>query len=79
MLLAELGFEVNAYGRGDAPVEEPWETALHHSAADGNAGGNITITGSATSTFNRAIGWHRESDHLRCHWTISALTMPNMP
>ena len=37
MLLAELGFEVNAYGRGDAPVEEPWETALHHSAADGNA------------------------------------------
>jgi hypothetical protein len=35
-LLAELGFDVNAYGRGDAPVEEPWETALHHSAANGN-------------------------------------------
>ncbi|MET0233424.1 MAG: hypothetical protein ABW224_02175, partial [Kibdelosporangium sp.] len=35
-LLAELGFDVNAYGRGDAPVEEPWETALHHSAATGN-------------------------------------------
>ncbi|GAA0382076.1 hypothetical protein Acor_52630 [Acrocarpospora corrugata] len=36
-LLAELGFDVNAYGRGDAPVEEAWETALHHSSADGNA------------------------------------------
>jgi hypothetical protein len=36
VLLAELGFDVNAYGRGDAPVEEAWETALHHSAVDGN-------------------------------------------
>jgi hypothetical protein len=35
-LLAELGFDVNAYGRADAPVEQHWETALHHSAADGN-------------------------------------------
>ena len=35
-LLAELGFDINAYGRGDAPVEEAWETALHHSAANGN-------------------------------------------
>ncbi|GAA4460048.1 ankyrin repeat domain-containing protein [Phytohabitans houttuyneae] len=35
-LLAGLGFDVNAYGRGDAPVEEPWETALHQSAVHGN-------------------------------------------
>jgi hypothetical protein len=35
-LLAELGFDVNAYGRGDAPVEQAWETALHHAAVDGN-------------------------------------------
>ncbi|MFE9751223.1 ankyrin repeat domain-containing protein [Saccharothrix saharensis] len=35
-LLAGLGFDVNAYGRGDAPVEEPWETALHHSAMAGD-------------------------------------------
>jgi len=35
-LLAELGFDVNAYGRGDAPVEQAWETALHHSAMAGN-------------------------------------------
>jgi ankyrin repeat protein len=36
-LLAELGFDINAYGRGDAPVEQAWETALHQSAAKGNA------------------------------------------
>ncbi|TQM78783.1 hypothetical protein FHX81_1063 [Saccharothrix saharensis] len=35
-LLVELGFDVNAYGRGDAPVEEAWETALHHSAMAGD-------------------------------------------
>jgi hypothetical protein len=35
-VLAELGFDVNAYGRGDAPVEQAWETALHHSAGNGN-------------------------------------------
>jgi hypothetical protein len=37
VLLAELGFDVNALGRADAPVEEPWETALHHSAGEGDA------------------------------------------
>jgi ankyrin repeat protein len=34
-LLADLGFDVNAYGRGDAPVEQPWETALHQAAGTG--------------------------------------------
>ncbi|GAA3454553.1 ankyrin repeat domain-containing protein [Dactylosporangium matsuzakiense] len=34
-LLAEMGFDVNAYGRTDAPVEMPWETALHHAAGNG--------------------------------------------
>ena len=34
-LLAELGFDVNALGRADAPVEQEWETALHHSAGEG--------------------------------------------
>jgi ankyrin repeat protein len=35
-LLAELGFDVNALGRGDAPVAGEWETALHHAAAHGD-------------------------------------------
>ena len=28
-LLVDQGFDVNAYGRADLPVEERWETALH--------------------------------------------------
>ncbi|QFZ18366.1 ankyrin repeat domain-containing protein [Saccharothrix syringae] len=35
-LLVGLGFDVNAYGRGDAPVEEAWETALHRGAMAGD-------------------------------------------
>ena len=34
--LVALGFDVNALGRGDAPIEQPWSTALHHAAGDGN-------------------------------------------
>jgi ankyrin repeat protein len=37
-LLLDLGFDVNARGRGDAPVEEEWETALHYAAARGDTG-----------------------------------------
>ncbi|WP_111764909.1 ankyrin repeat domain-containing protein [Nakamurella deserti] len=36
-LLVDLGFDVDARGRGDSPVEEEWETALHHAAGDGAA------------------------------------------
>lgn len=28
-LLANKGFDVNAFGRSDLPAEEPWQTALH--------------------------------------------------
>jgi ankyrin repeat protein len=35
-VLVELGFDVNAMGRADAPVEQPWQTALHHSAGEGD-------------------------------------------
>jgi hypothetical protein len=35
-LLVRLGWNVNALGRADAPVEQEWSTALHHSAGDGN-------------------------------------------
>ncbi|MFC0434222.1 ankyrin repeat domain-containing protein [Kutzneria buriramensis] len=34
--LVELGFDVNALGRGDVPVEQPWSTALHHAAGGGD-------------------------------------------
>jgi ankyrin repeat protein len=34
-LLAELGFDVNARGRTDIPMEQQWETALHEVASTG--------------------------------------------
>ncbi len=35
-LAAELGFDVNAKGRTDIPSDQPWQTALHKAAEDGN-------------------------------------------
>ncbi len=35
-LLLELGFDVNALGRADVPVEQAWETALHEAAGNGD-------------------------------------------
>ena len=35
-LLVELGFDVNAKGRTDMPSDQPWQTALHKAAGDGN-------------------------------------------
>jgi hypothetical protein len=35
-LLVEAGFDVNARGRADLPIDEPWETALHHAAGAGD-------------------------------------------
>jgi ankyrin repeat protein len=35
-LLVELGFDVNALGRSDVPMEQQWETALHEAAGDGD-------------------------------------------
>jgi hypothetical protein len=36
VLLAECGFDVSALGRTDVPMEQAWETALHHGAAQGD-------------------------------------------
>jgi ankyrin repeat protein len=35
-ILAGLGFDVNAKGRTDIPSDQPWQTALHQAAGDGN-------------------------------------------
>jgi ankyrin repeat protein len=35
-LLVSVGFDVNGYGRSDAPIDQPWHTALHIAAGDGN-------------------------------------------
>jgi ankyrin repeat protein len=36
-VLVGLGFDVNAKGRTDVPSDQPWQTALHKAAEDGNA------------------------------------------
>ncbi len=36
-LLAGAGFDVNALGRGDVPVDQPWQTGLHTAIARGDA------------------------------------------
>jgi hypothetical protein len=35
-LLVDLGFDVNARGRTDVPIEQAWETALHEAAGSGD-------------------------------------------
>jgi ankyrin repeat protein len=35
-ILSGLGFDVNARGRTDVPSDQPWQTALHKAAEDGN-------------------------------------------
>jgi ankyrin repeat protein len=35
-LLVQLGFDVNAKGRTDIPSDQPWHTALHAAAEDGD-------------------------------------------
>jgi hypothetical protein len=35
-LLVESGFDINARGRSDVPIEQRWHTALHVAAGDGN-------------------------------------------
>lgn len=34
-LLVRAGFDVNAFGRSDAPIDQPWHSALHVAAGDG--------------------------------------------
>jgi ankyrin repeat protein len=34
--LVQAGFDVNSYGRSDGPFDDPWHTALHVAAGDGN-------------------------------------------
>jgi ankyrin repeat protein len=34
-LLVRAGFDVNAFGRSDAPVDQPWHSPLHVAAGDG--------------------------------------------
>jgi len=69
-LLAEIGFDVNALGRGDVPMEQRWETALHRAAAAGDVElARILLDLGASPTITDArfhstpLGWARHFGH----------------
>jgi hypothetical protein len=68
-LLAAVGFDVNAMGRTDAPADNPWETALHAAAMEGNvelARSLLALgadTGIRDARFDSTpLGWARHFD-----------------
>ncbi len=65
-LLLDLGFDVDARGRGDIPREESWQTALHEAAAQGNLElARLLLSRGASPTVRDArfdstpLGWAR--------------------
>ena len=68
-LLIAAGFDVNAMGRADAPADDPWETALHVAAMNGNAELARSLlalgadTGIRDARFDSTpLGWARHFD-----------------
>jgi ankyrin repeat protein len=69
--LLDLGFDVDARGRGDIPEESTWETALHHAAGNGDValvrlllarGADRRITDERFDA--TAAGWATHAGHL---------------
>ncbi len=68
-LLVELGFDVNALGRADVPMEQSWETALHQAASAGDVDlARLLLDLGADPTVRDArfdstpLGWARHFD-----------------
>ncbi len=69
-LLIRLGFDVNALGRADVPIEHEWETALHAAVASNDrrlvevllgAGADPAIKDTRFEA--TALGWARHFEH----------------
>ncbi|WP_055585422.1 ankyrin repeat domain-containing protein [Streptacidiphilus griseoplanus] len=80
-LLAELGFDVNALGRGDAPLEQPWETPLHQAAAADDVTGARLLIGLGadpnirdTRFGNTPLGWAEHFRHTEVAHFLRPLT-----
>jgi hypothetical protein len=80
-LLAEVGFDVNAKGRTDVPMEQQWETALHQAAGEGDVeltrllldlGADPTIED--TRFGSTSLGWARHFDQPATIELLEALT-----
>jgi ankyrin repeat protein len=83
-LLVELGFDVNALGRSDAPVEQPWATALHHSAGEGDVGLTRRLLALGADPAIRdarfdatPLDWARHFQHLATAEVLEAWRPPN--
>jgi ankyrin repeat protein len=79
-LLAELGFDVNARGRGDVPVEGGVDTALHYAAYRGDLptarlllslGADPTLVGRFDAT---PLGWAEHAGHQSMVELLAPLT-----
>jgi hypothetical protein len=69
-LLIRLGFDVNALGRADVPVEQEWESALHAAVSIGDHGlvEHLLAAGADASIKDArfeatALGWARHFEH----------------
>ncbi len=69
-LLIRLGFDVNALGRADVPIEQEWETALHAAVSIGDRGlvERLLAAGADASIKDArfdatALGWARHFEH----------------
>jgi len=83
-LLAGLGFDVNAKGRSDAPAHDPWQTALHVAAMEGNldlAGSLLNLgadPGIRDQRFNSTpLGWAHYFGQRQLVELLEPLTAPD--
>jgi Ankyrin repeats (many copies) len=79
--LAELGWDVNARGRGDVPVEQEWQTALHEAAGNNDVPLiELLLSLGADRTARDArfdatpLDWARHFDHEEA---VATLQLPN--
>jgi ankyrin repeat protein len=85
-ILAGLGFDVNARGRTDVPSDQPWQTALHKAAEDGNLELAQTLLrlgadpGLRDHRFGSTpLGWARYFGHQPLIDLLEPITAPEPP
>jgi hypothetical protein len=82
--LAALGFDVDAMGRSDVPMEQAWETALHVAAGEGDAQlGRTLLDLGADPNIEDArfhstpLGWARHFEQPEIVELLEPLTRPS--
>ena len=85
-LLVDLGFDVNAKGRTDMPSDQPWQTALHKAAGDGNLDlAQVLLRLGADPDIRDArfgstpLGWARHFGHDSMAELLRPVTTPDPP